>query len=53
MYTSCIHAGYPGKMSNSQRWLRIPAEIPSSAKGREEGLEEASYGRGDQEKCGK
>lgn len=31
-------------MSNSQWWLRIQAEIPSSAKDRGGEVEEASYG---------
>lgn len=33
-----------GKESNSQWWLRIHAEIPTAAKDRERGVEEASYG---------
>lgn len=34
-----------GKVSNSQRWLRIQAEILSLAKDRGGRVEEASYGK--------
>lgn len=32
MYTSCIQEDTWGKMSNSKKWLKIEASVPSSAK---------------------